>query len=327
LGALGLWGIVDACMDGPMQALFADSIPTGERSKWYSYLQIAWLAPGALGPSLAIVLFLTLGNDWTFAQLEWIFMLGIIMHVVPIYLIFQLNNGQSDLEVHLLNGGSDQKEKEEKEEKKMEELKPWGCITQAKLPYIMFASDLVMALGSGMTVQFVSLFFKDDLHMSPAGVQGVWVVLMFAIAGTGVIGQKISKKLGRITTSIMLNLIGIISMTVVALMFWYVTDKWYFVIPVYLIRAIALNTSYTLLESVLMDYVPKETRARWKSLDSFRSTTWAGSAVIGGWLANQYDYSFTFIVTSFVHLLGTMILALLWPIVPMEVSEEITFNV
>ena len=37
-----------------------------------------------------------------------------------------------------------------------------------------------------------------------------------------------------------------------------------------------------------MDYVPKETRARWKSLESIAQFGWCGSAALGGILADQY---------------------------------------
>ena len=39
-----------------------------------------------------------------------------------------------------------------------------------------------------------------------------------------------------------------------------------------------------------MDFVPKETRARWKSLDSISQFGWCGSAAPGGWLADKYSY-------------------------------------
>ena len=38
-------------------------------------------------------------------------------------------------------------------------------------------------------------------------------------------------------------------------------------------------------ESILMDSVPSETRARWKSLDSIAGVGWAGSAFLGGIIA------------------------------------------
>lgn len=48
------------------------------------------------------------------------------------------------------------------------------------------------------------------------------------------------------------------------------------------------NASYPLSESILMDYVPKKYRARWKSLESVVQFGWCGSAVVGGWIGDRY---------------------------------------
>ena len=45
-----------------------------------------------------------------------------------------------------------------------------GC-TRKVIPYVMFASSLLTAFGSGMTIKFFPLFFKNQLMMAPANVQ------------------------------------------------------------------------------------------------------------------------------------------------------------
>ena len=53
------------------------------------------------------------------------------------------------------------------------------------------------------------------------------------------------------------------------------------------------NCTYPVEESILMDYVPKNTRARWKSLESVSQFGWCGSALAGGLLADKYGYART----------------------------------
>ena len=67
-----------------------------------------------------------------------------------------------------------------------------------------------------------------------------------------------------------------------------------------------------------MDFVPKDTRSRWKSLDSIASFGWCGSAALGGYLADKYDYSFTFMITAVLQGLGGVLLLLLLPLVPVD---------
>ena len=65
-----------------------------------------------------------------------------------------------------------------------------------------------------------------------------------------------------------------------------------------------------------MDFVPKHERARWKSLDSVAGFGWCGSAMLGGWLSDRFDYTYTFLITAIIQSVGTGVFALLLPLVP-----------
>jgi len=77
------------------------------------------------------------------------------------------------------------------------------------------------------------------------------------------------------------------------------------VAALYVVRTGLMNCTYPLEESLLMDHVPKSARARWKSLDSISVFGWCGSAALGGYLADRYSYSTTFLVTAAIQLAGT----------------------
>ena len=63
-------------------------------------------------------------------------------------------------------------------------------------------------------------------------------------------------------------------------------------------------------------------RARWKSLDSISTASWCGSAVLGGWIADRYDYTLTFLVTAALQFVaGVMLFAPLLFIAPRFESE------
>ena len=72
-----------------------------------------------------------------------------------------------------------------------------------------------------------------------------------------------------------------------------------------------MNCAYPLRESILMDYVPKQQRARWKSLEAISQFGWCGSAFIGGVLADLHGYTFTFIVTIVMQTVAVCVYALL----------------
>ena len=75
---------------------------------------------------------------------------------------------------------------------------------------------------------------------------------------------------------------------------------------IYLLRTGLMNCTYPLEESILMDFVPPSTRARWKALDSIGTFGWCGSAALGGYLADLKGYSFTFFITAGVQGVATL---------------------
>ena len=42
------------------------------------------------------------------------------------------------------------------------------------VPYLVAGSDLLFMLGSGMTVQFFPLFFKEVMQLGPVSTYGAW---------------------------------------------------------------------------------------------------------------------------------------------------------
>jgi len=87
-----------------------------------------------------------------------------------------------------------------------------------------------------------------------------------------------------------------------------------------------MNCTYPLNESILMDFVPKNERARWKSLDSVVSFGWCGSAAIGGWLSDKYDYTFTFLITAIIQSVGVLCFLPLIPLVPRKEQDLSAHN-
>ena len=60
----------------------------------------------------------------------------------------------------------------------------------------------------------------------------------------------------------------------------------------------------------------KQRRARWKSLESIAQFGWCGSAALGGYLADKYDYGFTFGITACIQGSALFVWAFLLPIIP-----------
>jgi MFS family permease len=198
---------------------------------------------------------------------------------------------------------------------------------KALIPYILFLSSLISSLGSGASVKYFPLFFKQ-VGFGSAAVQGIFLVVPLSISACSFVAQELGKRCGRVETSVgsillgvalLLGMTGLSQEVDASSSLW--TDHPYRaagIVVVYLLRTGIINCSYPLLESILMDTVPSPQRARWKSLESIAAFGWTGSALVGGILSDEHSYQFTFLLTAYMQLASGVILLLIQPLVEKE---------
>ena len=190
-----------------------------------------------------------------------------------------------------------------------------------RIPLLIFTSSLVIALGSGASVKFFPLFFKDS-GLSPQRVQIIFVFSPLCIALFTLLAQKVASIVGRIRATIALQSTGALLLMLMSLLHHHNVKTPFVMIGIYLVRTALMNCSYALIESVLMSSVPSDERSRWKSLESIAAFTWTGSAVVGGILSDARGYAFAFGITAVFQLIGTWILLPLDGMVPKEEPRQ-----
>jgi MFS family permease len=206
------------------------------------------------------------------------------------------------------------------------------------IPYVLFASSLISSLGSGASVKYFPLFFKE-VGFGSAAVQGIYLLVPISISFFSFISQEAGKRYGRVETTVASIVIGVsllLWMTVLSYNVGTVNQsdvtsgtstsslwdnnryKAILIVVVYLFRTGIINSCYPLLESILMDNVPSNQRARWKSLESIAAFGWTGSALAGGILSDAHSYQFTFSMTAWMQLASGLILLIIQPLVERE---------
>jgi MFS family permease len=80
-GMMIFWGFGDGVVNGPCQALYADSTPEGERSRFFSYQFTCYITASAVGPLVSIIMFQTLGDEWDMYHLRIVIYVGLGMEV------------------------------------------------------------------------------------------------------------------------------------------------------------------------------------------------------------------------------------------------------
>lgn len=315
-GCMCVWGVVSGIASGPSQALYADSVPEGERSKWFNYLYWTYLLGSTVGPATTVALFHIYGNGWSLRELRIVFLVGLGFELIVAIPSFFYSDKAA-----LPEEEGDPVKKDRGDLRSTEfPLDIGRCVRRRHIPYILFAGDLLTALGSGMTVKFFPLFFKNTLHLSPADVQTVYVVLRVVMACASGIGMVVARRTGRVSATIGLSYLGLGCLLTMALCY----DKMPAIplIVIFMVRTGLMNSTYPLRESILMDSVPKDQRARWKALDSVSTFGWCGSAAFGGFLADRYGYTFTFFITAGLQFVGVSMYWLIMHVVPREIPVE-----
>ncbi len=320
-----LWGVGDGVVNGPCAALYADSTPKGERSVYYNYLFACYSGASAVGPLVSIALFQIVGDDWSLYDLRIVIYVGLGIEVFNSLLMMLFDDKKALDENEDETASVEEIEPENRTINHTEEASSATALhkRQKWIPYIIFIQDIIFAIGSGMTIKFFPLFFKDEVGMSPSQVQIIFCVVPFVMVICSTLSSKVAAAgLGRVQTQLVSRLLGVFFLYAMVFFKTYLDKHPFLLVPVYVMRTSLMNACYPLQESILMDFVPKETRARWKSLDAVSAFGWCGSAAFGGWLADKYDYTYTFFLTAILQTLGLGVWALLLPLVPRHENES-----
>lgn len=321
------WGVGDGVVNGPCAALYADSTPKGKRSMYYNYLFACYSGASAVGPLVSIMLFQTLGDDWSLYDLRVVIYAGLGLELLNSILMMMFDDkkalDQAEDDSDMSNNKTNAEVQEggevpvnEVETDSSSSLTPLQK-RQQWIPYIIFVQGIIFAIGSGMTIKFFPLFFKDEVGMSPSQVQIIYCAVPFAMVICSTISSKVAAKgVGRVQTQLLSRFLGISLLYSMVFFKNYLDHHPYLLVPIYVMRTSFMNACYPLQESILMDFVPRDLRGRWKSLDAVAAFGWCGSAAFGGWLADKYDYTYTFFLTAVTQSIGLGVWALLLPLVP-----------
>lgn len=378
LVALALWGIGQGIIAGPAQALFADSIPKGQRSALMTWQYTIYLLSSMTGPIIGLCMLANRPTEdsWSLTEIYPVFVVGVLLEIPGIIIMFFFRDDQTVVEqeegerentneessnTHQIANNAtastpvttpvtravDSLENDndletplllQQEHEDIDNAPPpgrvvesdttprtWHKVGKASIPYVLFLASLVTSLGSGASVKYFPLFFRE-LGFSSAFVQGIYVIVPLSISLFSFAAQRASKRLGRIETTVFWELVGI---SLLYYMTWLSRNETvmsnfqkYQVIAVYLLRTGLMNAGYPLLESVLMDALPSNRRARFKSLEAVAAFGWTGSALVGGILADERSYRFTFAITASLQLVGTLMLLPLQPFVEPEAGDS-----
>ncbi|MHA1213971.1 MAG: MFS transporter [Candidatus Hodarchaeales archaeon] len=324
------WGI-----SGPAaQALIADSIEPGNRSKVFATMHFANLVAAAVGPFLAVGLTLILGDTWQLSVLQVIIFVGTVATSIS-YLSVAFASDDRALVT------SDERKKERDlgvlsdEQRSKDGLFDLKVIKVSKpyydwvIPSMIVLSGLLIGFGAGATVAFFPVLFASEkigyglMPMFTYTVVGITNILT-GFAGLG--AQRLIRYTGRIFSMFLVQgsaIICLIGLIINLFLFQnriisYETSVVLLTI-FYISRAALMNASGPISRSIIMDVVPPNSRAKWNSLESLGwGMFWSLSASLGGAIVDTFGFMHVFLFTASIYTIATLLLLVIKDRVPKE---------
>ncbi len=306
---MAAFGLRDCVVRGPAMVLIADSTAPGDRTRIYNYRFASFHTSRVAGQLASIALFRGLGDGWDLRSLRVMMYAGFAFQLAAAVLMCFFDDEKTlDEKDHGGEKGVDKKKlpsidvkrgnSEENRLTPMQSRQRW-------IPYIAFTFDLFLALASGLSVKYFPLYFKDTVGMSPLQVQTIYLFMPTIMVFGSTLGTKLSGSgFGRVQTTLLFKVLGIAELYIIVFFKFYLNFHPILLASIFVLREGIMFATRPLQQSLLMDFVPKDVRARWQSLDSVSWFGWCGSSAVGGWLADKFNYTFTFLITAIVQSLG-----------------------
>lgn len=327
--SLVFWGFYQGVTRPSLEAIFADSVISGNRSFIYSVRQFVEQLGMMIGPLVNIVLFWILGDHWDILILKQVMLVGFIFSLASLIMMFWFDDnkslGQSSeslivSDIELLDDVTNENHHENESEIIQSQNKNGRSkrkIKKVHIPYILVGCNIIIGLGAGMTIKFFPIFFMEIYDMKPVLVQFITACTFLTTGILGIVAQKFSKSKGRAQIIFGVQAAATICLGIIA-----TYPPLILLIIIYIARGALMNAAQPLSRSILMDVVPKKERGKWNSLEALAwGLFWNFSAVIGGYLiGSENNFQLNFFVTMGIYVVGTLPIILLFKIVSHEKS-------
>lgn len=304
--ALLFWGLFQGMNRPSLEAIFADSVESGNRSRIYAWNHLSRQIAMASGPFVNIVLFILLGDVWEILILKTVMIFGLLISMSSLAVMIFFNDKKS------LGKAS-----EHLDHLPTSNIDDNNHMSQASLIIIiiLLISNLIIGFGAGMTIKFFPIFFMKQYNLTPIPVQLIMGTTSIITGFTSIFAQKSSLKRGRAEMIFIVQAMATICLFVITFY-----PPIFILVPIFLARGSLMNASQPLSRSILMDVVPKRNRGKVNSLQALAwGMFWNFSAAIGGFLIGpNNNFRSCFVVTTSLYVIGTLLILVIIPLVAKE---------
>lgn len=300
-----LEGTINSVLQGPVISLFADSVTMAYRSDFFVVQYIIFILASFLGPLISIFFFAIWGNEFEIKTLGNVLLVGMVLEVfVSVLLLLTKDEWTLNEPDETSNPPFELSERVKSKREKYKHI----------VPGVLFSCSFIISSGFGMTIRFFPLYFKNDLELSPIVTQLIYSFMPICVFCGSTIVRVVGAYIGRVSTIFLARLLGVGAMFILA----YATDsvEKTILVLLFIFRMSAMNSTYPVAQSILMEFTDKKRRKTWKHIESLTWLGWAASAAVGGILVDKHDYTYAFAATAIIQSFGVILYLILIPMVP-----------
>ncbi|CAE7663036.1 APA1, partial [Symbiodinium pilosum] len=306
-------------------AIFADSIPPGERSSYYVTKSVLTTVGSACGPGISAFMLALLGDKWQPYQIKIVIAGGLFLFLptlLPLFVFWdpilpqateaEASNTSATSDAQSEDGSTRASTADPEATTHVASAEPEApkclCFRSKHVPFLLALADFITCIGAGMTVKFFNLFFIQDHQFSPVAISLLQTVYPLIIALFMKFTERLAKPLGRPQASLSFFSANVVCLFLLGEVTWLPL-----LLVVFMVRGGFANSTFPIDRSILMDYTPSTQRGMWNAIQSLTSMTWSGSAFLGGLLSDSHDYRYTFVITSLIYASACVVYTpLLW---------------
>ncbi len=155
-------------------------------------------------------------------------------------------------------------------------------------------NSLLIGMGAGLVIPFMNLYFKDRFQCSSTQIGGFFSIAQVFTATAALLGPALARRFGKLRTAVTSELLSLPflvtlgaerRLAVAAVSFW--------------LRATLMQAATPLLQTFIMEAMPRALRARATSLINLVwNLGWGVSAVLAGTVIERFGYATPFYVTA-----------------------------
>lgn len=180
----------------------------------------------------------------------------------------------------------------------------WGLIFKGLMP------TLLIAIGAGLTIPFISLFFDKVHHLDKGGFSIISSVASVLVAWGAMMVPRVKTNIGYKIAIPTTQSLAVISLVALATTQYYsqYSIALYIAIACYLLRQPLMNMAGPMTSELVMNYVGERNR---EITSALISAIWSGSWVISGFMvkimfSKGYPFVNIFLITSALYAFGVL---------------------